>query len=589
VLTRFVRIQLAIFTIASIIGILAMVFYYLQAPTLLGIGRYTVTLEMPAAGGLYRFSNVTYRGVQIGRVTSVALTSGGAKAIMSLNTSPKIPADLQAQVRSVSAVGEQYVDLRPRTDKPPYLHDGSVIAKSDTTIPQDVGPLLDQTSALINSIPKDRLGDLLDESFQGFNGSGYDLGSLFDSSARVSGDVNGVADRTNTLVEDTQPLLNSQEDTTDSIRTWAHSLANVTHQFATNDAQVRTLLQKGPGFAQETTRLLDQIKPTLPVLLANLTTIGQIAVTYHASLEQLLVMLPPFVSNIQQEAPWNNPTGLPTGDFRVSVADPIACTVGFLPPSQWRSPADTTEVDTPDNLYCKLPQDSPIAVRGARNLPCMGHPGKRAPTVDICDSDQPYMPLAQREHAIGPYPFDPNLAAQGYRQDDRANPPNWNVYLDPQNYHPWPMPPPPGGAPPQGPRPQGPAPAPDQSLSPGAVPPQYGAETSGSLPPQGAPQAPAAPEQVPPAPANPPAQAPAPPNPAPATTDNPPPPASNGPQAAPSSFSTNGSGPTPSVAIVHYDPRTGQYMAPDGHMYRQSDLAAAGPAKTWQELVLRQG
>jgi hypothetical protein len=40
---------------------------------------------------------------------------------------------------------------------------------------------------------------------------------------------------------------------------------------------------------------------------------------------------------------------------------------------------------------------------------------------------------------------------------------------------------------------------------------------------------------------------------------------------------------------VHYDPRTGQYMAPDGHMYRQSDLAAAGPAKTWQELVLRQG
>jgi phospholipid/cholesterol/gamma-HCH transport system substrate-binding protein len=587
VLTRFVRIQLVIFTIASIIGIVAMLIYYLQAPTLLGIGRYTVTLELPAAGGLYRFSNVTYRGVQMGRVTSVQLTSDGAKAIMSLNTSPKIPADLQADVLSVSAVGEQYVDLRPRTDKPPYLHNGSVIAKSDTTIPQDVGPLLDQTSALINSIPKDKLGNLLDESFQGFNGSGYDLGSLFDSSARISGDVNGVADRTNTLVEDTQPLLNSQADTTDAIRTWARSLAGVTHQFVTNDTQVRTLLQKGPGFAQETTRLLDQIKPTLPVLLANLTTISQIFVTYHPSLEQLLVMLPPFVSNIQQEAPWNNPTGLPTGDFRVSLMDPIACTVGFLPPSQWRSPADTTEVDTPDNLYCKLPQDSPIAVRGARNLPCMGHPGKRAPTVDICDSDQEYMPLAQREHAVGPYPFDPSLAAQGYRQDDRANPPNWNVYLDPQNYHPGPMPPPPAGAPPQGPAP----PSPDQSLPPGAVPPQYGAETSGSLP-QGAPQAPAPPGQSPPAQGLPPGQ-PAPqgppPGPPPAPTDNPPPPASNEPQAAPSSFSTNGSRPTPSVAVVHYDPRTGQYLAPDGHIYRQSDLAAAGPANTWQELVLRQG
>lgn len=67
---------------------------------------------------------------------------------------------------------------------------------------------------------------------------------------------------------------------------------------------------------------------------------------------------------------------------------PAGVPVGFLPPSRWRSPADVTEADTPDNLYCKLPQDSPISVRGARNYPCMGKPGKRAPTVEICNSDK---------------------------------------------------------------------------------------------------------------------------------------------------------------------------------------------------------
>src|SRR5512144_3182186 len=97
-LTRFVRIQLTIFTIASIIGVLAMIFFYIQVPTFLGIGRMTVTLELPAAGGLYRFSNVTYRGVEVGKVTSVELTRDGAKATLSLNTSPKIPANLEAQV-----------------------------------------------------------------------------------------------------------------------------------------------------------------------------------------------------------------------------------------------------------------------------------------------------------------------------------------------------------------------------------------------------------------------------------------------------------------------------------------------------------
>ena len=119
--------------------------------------------------------------------------------------------------------------------------------------------------------------------------------------------------------------------------------------------------------------------------------------------------------------PTNNPTGIALSDFGISIADPPVCTVGFLPPSQWRSPADETVIDTPDGLYCKLPQDSPISVRGARNAPCMEHPGKRAPTVEICNSDKEYQPLAMRQHATGPYPFDPNLVAQGIPVDSRVD------------------------------------------------------------------------------------------------------------------------------------------------------------------------
>src|SRR5215217_2179611 len=139
-LTRFIRIQLAIFAIVSVIGVSVMAFNYMQVPTLLGLGRNEVTLQLPTSGGLYRFSNVTYRGVQVGKVTEMRLTPNGAEATLSIDTSPKIPANLVAEVRSVSAVGEQYVDLRPRTDSGPYLEDGSVIAMDNATIPQQVGP-----------------------------------------------------------------------------------------------------------------------------------------------------------------------------------------------------------------------------------------------------------------------------------------------------------------------------------------------------------------------------------------------------------------------------------------------------------------
>lgn len=419
-LTRLVRIQLTIFAIASVVGTAAMFFEYMQVPTLLGIGRLTVKLELPDTGGLYRFSNVTYRGVQIGKVTAVGPTAHGAEATLSLDTSPKIPADVHAAVRSMSAVGEQYVDLVPRSESAPYLHDGSVIAARDTSIPQPVGPMLDRLSGLVKSIPKDKLGQLLDETFTAFNGAGYDLESMLDASSKLSHDANGTAEHTRALVDDGVPFLDAQAQTTDKTRQWAHNLAGVTDQLVTDDAQFRKLLHAGPGFAQEVSRLLTQVKPTLPVLLANLTTIGQIGVTYHPALEQLLVLLPPSVAAYGSYGVTNNPTGLAVGGFTLTIADPPACTVGFLPPSQWRSPAETDVIDTPDNLYCKLPQDSPIAVRGARNYPCMSRPGKRAPTVEICNSDKPYEPIAQRQHALGPYPFDPNLISQGVPPDDRV-------------------------------------------------------------------------------------------------------------------------------------------------------------------------
>jgi phospholipid/cholesterol/gamma-HCH transport system substrate-binding protein len=565
-LSRFVRIQLAIFAIVGTIGVIAMVLFYIQAPTLLGIGRMTVTLELPSSGGLYRFSNVTYRGVQVGKVTGVALTANGAKATLSLGTSPKIPANLQAQVLSVSAVGEQYVDLQPRNDSAPYLHNGSVIAMHDTTIPQAVGPMLDQLNALVKSLPKNKIGQLLDEAFQAFNGAGYDLGSLSDSASRISADSNSIVDRTRTLVEDSGPLLDAQARTTDSIRRWAHSLGGISDVLATDDSKVRTILENGPGALDEASRLLEQIKPTLPVLLANLTTIGQIGVTYHPSLEQVLVLLPPSVAYTNTAGSMNWPDGQARGDFALTVDDPPICTVGFMPQNQWRSPSDTSDIDTPDGLYCKLPQDSPLAVRGARNYPCMGHPGKRAPTVEICNSDKPYMPLAMRQHVLGPSPIDPNLIAQGIPPDDR-------VTADQRIFGPVEGTPLPPGAVPRG-TPAGPRGANPPPGTLGAAAPPAPSSVSANMSTQAADFPPIAPLDVP-------AQgAPAPPPAAP-----PPPPGNAArPQAAPSSFGAKTSRPAPSVAVAPYDPHTGRYLAPDGKLYQQSDLATSPAPKKWQDL-----
>ena len=68
-------------------------------------------------------------------------------------------------------------------------------------------------------------------------------------------------------------------------------------------------MESGPAAAQEVSSLLASIKPTLPVLLSNMTALGQVAVTYLPGLRQLMVLLPPAVAFYQSSRGVNNATG----------------------------------------------------------------------------------------------------------------------------------------------------------------------------------------------------------------------------------------------------------------------------------------
>ena len=68
-----------------------MAFGFVKVPALLGIGRYTVTVDLPASGGLYPTSVVTYRGTEIGRVTSVDVTRDGVRAVLKLDSRQRFP------------------------------------------------------------------------------------------------------------------------------------------------------------------------------------------------------------------------------------------------------------------------------------------------------------------------------------------------------------------------------------------------------------------------------------------------------------------------------------------------------------------
>ena len=378
--------KLWIILAVAVVSIATTGIYFARLPEQFGIGRYRVAVELQDGAGLYTGANVTYRGSEIGRVVELTNVGDGARAVVSLTTEVAVPADANVEVHSMSAIGEQYIDIIPDSDDGPYLSTGSVIPRDKTSIPEQVGPTIDLLQAALVSIGSDNLRSVLDESAAALGNNGTHVAQLLDSFRALSADASADSESIATLIDNADPVLAATAASSESIRNWAASLTGVTGQLRDRDASIRALIDKGAPMATEVTALFQQLQPTLPLLLANLNTVEQVAVVYNPSIEQILVLYPPLIAATQGTGMLNSQAGEPGQNtyFAAQVNDPPPCTTGFLPASERRSPTEVDTIPTPDGLYCKVDSADPSAIRGARNLPCMEFPGRRAATVELC-------------------------------------------------------------------------------------------------------------------------------------------------------------------------------------------------------------
>ena len=208
-LTRFIKTQLVIFGVLTVVALLVLGVYFLRLPTLAGVGQYTLKADLPSSGGLYATANVTYRGVTIGRVTNVEPTENGVRATMSISDKYKIPVDASANVHSVSAVGEQYLDLvSDGGNAGKYFAAGQTITKS--TVPQEIGPALDAANNGLAALPADKIPVLLNETALAVGGLGPSLQRLVDGTQAIVGDFKTNIQDVNDIIQNSAPVVDSQ-------------------------------------------------------------------------------------------------------------------------------------------------------------------------------------------------------------------------------------------------------------------------------------------------------------------------------------------------------------------------------------------
>ena len=295
-LTRMAKLQVLTFLIVSVLGIGYVGLRYVGLGQRLLDGEYLVHAQFAQAGGIFPNAAVTYRGVPVGRVAAVRLSGGGVRVDLRLPRGVRVPTDLRAVVGERSAVGEQYVDLRPNRDGGPYLRDGSVIPAERTGTPLPVEVLLANLDALVRSVDGHDLNVLITELGTGFENNTDALRQILDSSDVLLANGQRYLPQTLTLIHDSRIALGTQAVQSEAIRRWAAALARLTGTLRGADPDLRRLLAAGPPAATQLTDLLRGLDPTIGTLLGNLITINGIAVRRLPGIEQILVEYPAVVS-----------------------------------------------------------------------------------------------------------------------------------------------------------------------------------------------------------------------------------------------------------------------------------------------------
>jgi phospholipid/cholesterol/gamma-HCH transport system substrate-binding protein len=337
-ITRRTKLQLLVFAVITLLGVTYVGARYAQLDRLVLDRTYTVVAHFEDSGGIFAGAEVTYRGVGVGDVERMVLTEEGVDVHLRIEEdNDEIPADTVALVGNRSAVGEQYVELQPRTDEGPFLADDSEIAQDDTEVPISTTTLLTNLSNTLTSVDQDALRTTILELGTAFEGTGESLQRIIDTGNSFIETANDNFDVTTALLEDGNVVLRGQLASASALRTFARDLSLFTGTVRGSDADIRRLIDEGGASVEQVRTFLEQNETNLAGLLNNLVTTGEVVVRRLDGVRMLLILYPHVVEGGYTVVDKNS-EGLYDAHFGLILTEAPLCKEGY----------ESTDRRTPD-------------------------------------------------------------------------------------------------------------------------------------------------------------------------------------------------------------------------------------------------
>ncbi len=308
------------------VGMLAVLMVGWVLFSLVGVGisekPFKVTADFAASGGVFTNQEVTYRGVLVGQVSDMQLNDDGVTITMVIEPEwvDRIPANVLANVRSKSAVGEQFVNLTPDESSEEMLADGDEIPRERTSLPVDFQELLKSLDNVLADVPPDQTARLIENLAGGLGGREDEIATILESLGTLSEGFADVAEEQKSLLDNATVAGSEFLRTKDAFAAAIRAADDVFAGLGDEPEETRNFLAQNDRLAREGLELLNRSGDSLREGIAALADFTSFQLDEKESVIQSLEYTPLFLRAIEEASiPWTAPDGRTFYRIRVGL------------------------------------------------------------------------------------------------------------------------------------------------------------------------------------------------------------------------------------------------------------------------------
>ena len=199
--------------IATFVIFVAMVVVFVGYIASLGVRvapppkRTALSLEVSDVNNLAVDSNVLLRGVPVGKITRVDTSPASATIHFYIEGNYRVPVDSDVRLENLSALGESYIEVEPRSSGGAAFQDGQRIASEPNQQPASISELAVSVVRVLNQMDPGQLSRVVSEADAGLPNPDAVLPNLSRASLllrNTTADFNGIGRE---LLDNFQVLL----------------------------------------------------------------------------------------------------------------------------------------------------------------------------------------------------------------------------------------------------------------------------------------------------------------------------------------------------------------------------------------------